>query len=161
MKFTVKWPSLFIRITLSLKNPTTTRQVLCSLPYVSEAYFCFRSTARPNPCSYCRRWQHSSSHGQPPLSYLLTNLLPWLTSSIVSTDSLLLIQCQQCVCHWANETMLMCSCLKRGTRQRTHTEDLMRIALMHKKLWSSCMQLCTLLTLKKMKANADKVSCKS
>jgi hypothetical protein len=31
MKFTVKWPSLLIRITLSLKNPTM----------ISQAYFCF------------------------------------------------------------------------------------------------------------------------
>ncbi len=102
------------------------------LPYVSQAKCCFRSTACPNPSSYCRWWRHPSSCGRPPLSYLLTDLLPWPTSSILSTDSHLLILCQQCVHPWAIKTMLMCSCLKGGAQQRTHTEDLLRIALMHK-----------------------------
>jgi hypothetical protein len=37
MKFTVKWPSLLIRITISLKNPTMTRYIISGLFLLPQA----------------------------------------------------------------------------------------------------------------------------
>ncbi len=115
------------------------------------------STARLNPSSYCTQRWHPSSRGQPPLLYLhlCIPLHPPHHNHlchVVQTGywpiwipSLSLLWCQSCVCTRANKSMLVCSHLKRGAGQRGHTEDLMRIAHMHDKLWSSHTWLCTLL----------------
>ncbi len=81
----------------------------------------------------------------PSVRYLtmISNLRIWIPPCS--------LQCQRCISTRANETMPMCSRLKRGEQQRTiqteevaQIEDLMRLARMHGNIWSSRTQICTL-----------------